>query len=218
MSVGLTDQLDIRAVLRSHLRSLGASFEDGELAYLASTRKIEDSVRDKLAWRMHQELNGQGVVVSREWPLGRGQRADLAVLCGSAPWAVVEFKALYAFDVHIKKTHDEYRERVRADLARVAERAPGAEAYAIVITTHIAGNIGNDLSRVVKYAPGLRRAIAKVGTADAVRSQAITIWAEALTTLGAPVEAFHLSSGTVWGLDVVLDAWLVGPVPHIELR
>jgi hypothetical protein len=209
---------DLRTDLGSHLRSLGASFEEGELAYLASTRKVEDCVRDKIAWRLHQELDSHGVVVSREWPLGGRNRADLALLRDAAPWAIVEFKALYAFDVHIEKNRGEYRERVRADLARVAEWAPRAEAYAVVLTTHIAGTIGKELSRVVKYATGVGRAVAQKGTADAVRSQAIDIWGEELETLGAPVEAFPLDSGTVWGLNVVLDAWLVGPVPHARLR
>jgi hypothetical protein len=217
MRSGKTASPDLRTALGSQLRSLSASFEEGELAYLASTRKVEDSVRDKIAWRLHRELDGQGVVVSREWPLGGGKRADLALLRDSAVWAIVEFKALYAFDVHIEKNRGEYRERVRADLARAAEWEPRAEAYAIVLTTHIAGTIGKDLSRVVKYATGVGRALAQIGTADAVRSQAVDIWGEDLETLGAPVEAFALDSGTVWGLSIVLDAWLVGPVPHAEL-
>jgi hypothetical protein len=207
---------DLRETLAHHLRGIGGSFDDGELAYLASTSKIEAAVRDKLAWRLHQQL-GQDVVVSREWPLGGRKRADVALLRDSIPWAVVEFKALYAFDVHIEKKRGEYRERVRTDLARAAEWAPQADAYAVVLTTHVAGTIRPDLARVVKYATGVGRALTQLGTADAVRSKALDIWGQELATLGAPVEAIELDHGAAWGLDIVLDAWLVGPVSHDHL-
>ena len=216
MTTGPTTLSDLREILGHHLREIGGRFEEGELAYLASTGKVEAAVRDRLAWRLHQQL-GQDVVVSREWPLGGAKRADVALLRDSIPWAVVEFKALYAFDVHIEKNRGEYRERVRADLARAAEWAPQAEAYAVVLTTHVAGTIRPDLARVVKYAPGIGRALTQLGTADAVRSKALEIWGQELATLGAPVEAIELDSGRVWGLDIVLDAWLVGPVPHHQL-
>jgi hypothetical protein len=207
------------------LHGLGDDFAPGQLAYLAATRKFEEPVRDALAWRLHQAMAPQRLTVSREYPLSRaspklsatGARADIAILDRADVVAVIELKALYTFNVHVPKKRDEYRERIAADLKRVAVHVPQADAYAVALTTHVSGDIPVHLLDVVKYARDVRSATKKHGGATQLRTRALPLWQSAVDALGAPVTHLELGTGQVWGLDVVVDAWLVGPVPRSAL-
>jgi hypothetical protein len=203
----------VRTYLLEELRQVANDFAPGELAYLATTSKVEIQVRDALAWRLHQRLDPGGFTVAREW-----QRADLVILDGLTAVAVLEAKALYAFDVHSPSKNALYLTKVRADLAKAAALAPEAQAFALVLTTHVDGPVPAHLRKhVVKYSSGIAGALAKHGTADAVHDRAVEIWARELTSLGAPIESVRLDAGQVWGLNIVIDAWLVGPVPRVQL-
>lgn len=212
-------------MLARALRDAAADFLPDQLAYLAATRKFEDPVRDAMAWRLHLQLLERGLTVSREFPMSRlptappqtRARADIAILHGIDMTAVVELKALYTFDVHRPKKRNEYRKLVAADLARVALHSPTAEAFAVALTTHVAGDVRADLVDVVKYAAGVRSAIKMHDSAEALRTSALPLWRSTLDELGAPVEHVEFGKGAVWDLDVVVDAWLVGPVPQPEL-
>lgn len=215
----------LATALHQALRDGGTDFTHDQLAYLAATRKIEDPVRDAVAWRLHQTLLCRGLTVSREFPIkqspdqskGTWARADIAILESASVVAVVELKALHTFDVHKPKKREEYRGRVAADLKRVAMHVPGADAFAVALTTHVAGNIRPDLPDVVKYARVVRSATKKYGDADALRNDALPLWREAMTRLEAPIDQLELGRGEVWGLEVIVDAWLVDPVPRSEL-
>jgi hypothetical protein len=207
---------DLAAELRSAVQSVGETLPADQLAFLAATRKFEEPVRDLIAWRLHQRL-APGLIVSREFPVGPKVRADLAILQGATPVAVVELKALYAFDIHSEPSRNKYRGMVAADLERTALHVASADAYAIALTTHVNGDIPAALLKVVKYAPGIRRANAKYSDAEQLRADAIPIWRAEMEGLGAPVEHITLGSGTTWTLQVTVDAWLIGPVAHATL-
>lgn len=210
-------ELDLGAELESAIHSVSETLAADHLAFLAATRKFEEPVRDVIAWRLHQRLASTGLVVSREVPVGSGARADIAILDGITPAAIVELKALYAFDVHSDSSRNEYRGKDAADLERTALHAPDADAYAIALITYVAGDIPQPLFKVVKYAKDIQRANAKYGDADRLRTDAIPIWPTAMEGLGAPVKHIVLGSGRAWTLHVTVDAWLVGPVPRSTL-
>lgn len=75
----------VQDTLNSLLGSLNDGFADNELAYLSSQGKNELQVRDKIAWRLHNEVAkkyGDQYAVCREWSpkeFGR-KKVDLAVL------------------------------------------------------------------------------------------------------------------------------------------
>jgi hypothetical protein len=131
-----TNASALRRYLLEELRAVSDGFEKGQLAYLAATSKVEIQVRDELAWRLHQRLVGDGLTVAREW-----RRADLVILRGLDPLAVVQAKALYAFDVRSDAGRSRYVAKVRADLAKAAKLAPAAEAYALVLCSSVDGAI-----------------------------------------------------------------------------
>src|SRR5438105_184489 len=91
-----------RVDLIAGLRDAAASFDPGELAYLALTSKVEHAVRDRLAWA----LSKRGHCVAREW-----RRTDLAVLDEAGdPRAALEAKATYTHDVRWGMTRTQFAE------------------------------------------------------------------------------------------------------------
>ncbi len=77
----------IQTTLQGLLNSLDTGFGKDELAYLSSQGKNELQIRDKIAWRLHNNINSEfsddnPYVVRREWsPKGFGRKkVDLAVL------------------------------------------------------------------------------------------------------------------------------------------
>lgn len=199
--------LALRDLLVSQLRAVGSSFEEDELAYLALTQKVELHFRDRLAWGLHKALEPDQLVVAREW-----RRADLAIVQGEIPIALVEAKALYSFDIHLNLNRSAYLARIRADFAKAAALAPSAERYALVIVTNVDDDIPPHLRKhVVKYAPGILKAIAQFGSGTAVGIAATTVWDAEIAALGLPVEQVAIPAGAAWGIDVTINAWLVGP-------
>jgi hypothetical protein len=198
-------------VLLQGLEDAGTSFEPGELAYLAVTSKVELPVRDRFAWELHRRLKDRSLLVAREW-----RRADLAVVRDGDAVVIIEGTALYAFDLLREPGLHKYRAKVTGDLAKAAALAPHADAYALVLCTHVLGEIAPQLKRwVVKYSSGIIGAAKSHGDAgqEAVRQ---SLRGE-LNQLG-PSDYRQMPSGSVWGLDVVVDAWLVGPISRPRLE
>ena len=97
----------IETKLKSLLSELNKLFDTNELAYLSSHTKNESPIRDKIAWRLHKDLEDEYkgnnlYVVRREWAPKSGdrRRVDLAVLKMDATLtkvekaiALIEFKA-----------------------------------------------------------------------------------------------------------------------------
>ena len=119
----------VKERLQSLLENLDNLFQDNELAYLSSHCKNELQIRDRIAWRLHQDITkeyGDLYVVRREWaPEEKNKsRVDLAILEMKADKksvqkviALIEFKAhaiarpepaYYGleFQNDVKKMHD----------------------------------------------------------------------------------------------------------------
>jgi hypothetical protein len=203
----MTANSKVVSALAMTLASLSSDFAENELAYLALTSKAELPVRDRIAWRLQQELS-DSYVVAREW-----RRADIAVLAGETPILQVEAKAMYAFDVLSAKSRAKYLAKLTADGLRMAALAPGSAPYLLALITHIDGSVAPHLTRhVVKYSGGVIAALAKEGTAEAVGTKARQLWEADLARFTSPSTRFSVAAGTIWGLTVELDAYLVGPL------
>lgn len=95
----------VKERLQSLLENLDDLFQDNELAYFSSHCKNELQIRDRIAWRLHQDITkeyGDLYVVRREWaPKEKNKsRVDLAILEMKADKksvqkviALIEFKA-----------------------------------------------------------------------------------------------------------------------------
>jgi hypothetical protein len=195
------------SALAMTLASLSSDFAENELAYLALTSKAELPVRDRIAWRLQHELS-DSYVVAREW-----RRADIAVLAGETPVLQVEAKAMYAFDILSAKSRAKYLAKLTADGLKMAAVAPDSAAYLLALVTHVDGSIAPHLRRhVVKYSGGILASLRREVTADAVGIRARQLWEADLAGFTAPSTRFNIAGGTMWGLKVELDAYLVGPL------
>ena len=95
----------VKERLQSLLENLDNLFQDNELAYFSSQCKNELQIRDRIAWRLHQDITkeyGDLYVVRREWAPEENNksRVDLAILEMTADKksvkkviALIEFKA-----------------------------------------------------------------------------------------------------------------------------
>lgn len=95
----------IKERLQYHLDRLNKLFNENELAYLSSHCKNELQIRDRIAWRLHQEITEEykePYVVRREWAPKEKEksRVDLAILemesdkiSVKKAIALIEFKA-----------------------------------------------------------------------------------------------------------------------------
>lgn len=121
-----TIEVFIKERLQYHLDRLNELFKENELAYLSSHGKNELQIRDRIAWRLHQDITkeyGALYVVRREWaPEGSGKkRVDLAILEMDADEeevknviALIEFKAQ-----SIVKREQWYYDEFKQDLKKM---------------------------------------------------------------------------------------------------
>jgi hypothetical protein len=82
-------------LLKSIISSIHKNYQTDELAYLSLTSKIENPLRDKIAFELQKSI-GKEKIVCREWTNNRlsKSKADIAILdIYGIPECIVEFKA-----------------------------------------------------------------------------------------------------------------------------
>jgi hypothetical protein len=197
--------------MASALAAIGGEFRPNELAYLAATMKVEAAIRDRLAFRLHQDYEPSGYIVAREW-----NRVDLAVLDpAGAPLALVEFKAMYTFDAFGNLRH--FTDATTADELKAQRLAVGGTAvYSLLLATHLGGTIEPQFLKPVKYSGGINRAITKHGDAAAVRAQACETIDKHLAAR-AVVARGEVEGGAAFGQSASVLYWLVRNDGHATM-
>jgi hypothetical protein len=196
-----------RDLLAERLDEASRSFDDDELAYLALTSKIEVPVRDRLAWALQR--HNPDIVVAREW-----RRRDIAVLSTSSPdtpIAVVEVKAGAANEVG---NPDRFVKWLKDDISKARKTAgcEDAEIFGLLLATVITkGPIPRSLSRVVKYRSIYDRAVA-LSTPRAAERTAYKFLEDEISRYGDFVTGSLGLGGHAFGLYVMVDFWIVGPL------
>jgi hypothetical protein len=179
---------------------VGRSFAEIELAYLGLTSKIETPIRDRLAFSLHSELSPRGYTIGREWC-----RVDIAVLCGDAPMALLEIKAMNTFDAH----RQEYPRLLRDDYLKLRGLGfKGAQLLTLLLVTHPHGEPQAPLG-VIKYASKIRGSLKKHGGPDKVEQAAmsqIDCWRQAEI-----LDKGRLPGGAAFGVSVSVHWRLFGP-------
>lgn len=82
-------------LVKSIIKEINSNFDENELAYLALTSKIENPLRDKIAFELQKKI-GSSNIICREWNDLKQyrNRVDLAILDRKGnPECLVEFKA-----------------------------------------------------------------------------------------------------------------------------
>lgn len=82
-------------LLKSIISSIHKNYQTDELAYLSLTSKIENPLRDKIAFELQKSI-GKEKIICREWTNNRlsKSKADIAILdVYGIPECIIEFKA-----------------------------------------------------------------------------------------------------------------------------
>lgn len=188
--------------IAAKLANLDSEFQPNELAYLALTTKVEHPIRDRLAFRLHQDYDPH-FVVAREW-----HRIDLAVLDpDGTPAGLVELKAMYTFDAFGALKH--YTHATTADEEKALRLAHHhTSVYSLLLATHLDRMVPAKLARAVKYSAGINRAIVSRGDAAAVHKEAISAISQGLTGRSV-VSQGEINGGSAFGIGVSVLYWLV---------
>lgn len=193
---------DQRAVIAEELSSIGSAFEPDELAYLALTIKVENQIRNRLAWRLHQRLQPQGLIVARDWI-----RADLAILDADArPMSIIAAKAMQHADARSDLNWRGYATRVQSE-ARKNRKALGSEAQMMLLAVSVAvhGAVERSKRSILKHVSGAGKSAQQDADAQ------VEAMAARLRQLGA-VQSYRLADGQAFKLQVRVDGFLVGPL------
>jgi len=196
-----------KTTLLNLLSTLRRTFAPDELAYLALTSKVEFVVRDKLAFGLHRRLHPSRAVVAREW-----RRTDLAVLTQGVPVLLLELKAMYTLDGISSVAMRRFTGLVRHDIRKARRFAgPTTELYALLLVTHSEGTLEPRVEGVVKYRARINAALDRLGTPAAVRRVSSRNTDVSLRALG-PLTRGSIKAGRAFGVPVLIDYWLIGPV------
>lgn len=190
-------------IVRS-IEKLGDQFQENELAYLALTTKIELPLRDRWAFSLYRELNGD-YNVSREW-----KRTDLAILKGSMPQVLIELKAMYSFDAALDTDGiGGFTDAMTLDANKAKYlAADDTEIYTVLLATHPGSSLSPEMNGIIKYVPGINKAIEKYGSADKVRDATCEVVNKDLSTRN--IVAFgNLRGGMAFDTEVSILYWVV---------
>lgn len=158
------------------MNDISTHFEENELAYLGITGKLENPLRDKIAFRLQKNF-GDSHIVAREWNAGpKKGRADMAILDRDGNLkCLVEIKA-YSAMIGIEK----FGEKMLADVQK-SKKVIGKEEVENVFI-FFANRVHNlPESKVIqkeaiKYAPKIRSALNQ----NILDSDIISNWQKAI--------------------------------------
>ena len=203
------------------LSELDQTFLPDELAYLATTSKVEGPIRDRLAYRLHMELDPAQVFVHREWrdPKKNGW-IDISVTDKkNYPLQLIELKA------HSGPTFEGgFSKRVREDLEKLYKASEDAtELYAIFLFNHLyhPSKIDSMFQHVVKYYDIQNFASRKHDFVQDVRDKTKENWEKHLQRIGIPLNKTHpgiyLKAGSFYMMPMEVHAYVLGPLNKAEL-
>lgn len=189
--------------LADALTNIGSDFKSNELAYLATTTKVECPFRDRLAFRLHQQYEPAGLLVAREW-----NRIDLAVLDSSgSPHCLVELKAMYTFDALTKLRF--FTDATSADELKAQRHARDeTSVYSLLLVTHLNGVVEEKFRKPVKYSAAANRAVHTYRGGERLRKYAAMAINNGLKRRKLITKG-KVAAGSAFGLDVLVLYWLV---------
>lgn len=193
--------------LSQELGNLQALFHPNELAYLALTHKIEDAIRDRLAFCLHRKWAEQdSLLVCRDW-----NDVDVAVMKDSSPVLLLEAKAQYTFDILKTGKPHNYPDLLLNDIKKVSPRRNSdTEVFTLLLATHPHEAPDHKYRAAVKYfhdvARGAKRGISLEKAKAEIDRRLIGSHPQAATDV--------IRGGNAFGVAVSVAYWLFGPYPN----
>ena len=212
------------------LQSAGCTYASGELAYLALTSQIENTVRDRVAYQLHLHLQGTRLDAGREWTKVATEREDRTLASRRLDLAIVErwgrrsrrypppvrgvaeFKAVRTCHAQTSGELNSVYRQVTNDIIKCVS-AGGLvldAIHSVVLLPHAEITRRTVEEHVIKDARKLMW-YGQLFQADAVRKKAVDGVAARLAPLG-PVRTGMIDGGEALGLRVTLPYVILGPV------
>jgi hypothetical protein len=211
--------MQLQEKLLSILATIHECFRPGELAYLAVTSKIENPLRDRIAFALHDQIE-DGFLVHREWKDKNKKKADIAITDMDN-----EVKYLIECKAHSAPTFERgYSDLIRRDLRKMCHASEEAtELYFIFFFNHVQSlrPIDRKFEYAVKYFHLLNNALKKQAYHPDMASYVHEHWAQHLRDVKldpAKSNAVTITAGSYHGMPVFIHAYVYGPVFRRELN
>ena len=203
-------KLNMGTEIIESLKGLETEWQENELAYYALTTKAELPFRDKLSWRMHKQLEKEGVISSREW-----KRTDLALIKDHEPLALIELKNMLASDSFINtwgnfKDEQFFCEMLNDKIKAKKLANDKTEVYTLLTVTHSHNIIedANPASTAVKYRKDINRRL-RLNTQEEILKEVDARVVNNLEKFGDIVYSDVMDAGTAFDTDVSIMVYLV---------
>ncbi len=203
-------------------------FRKNELAFLALTSKIENHLRDKIAFVLHENFKDE-LIISREWNDRNGKKADIAIFNNDPN---INFNRQYNIDYLIEFKaqavpifQKSFTNKFYDDLIKMANAAEDKTlGYFILFNNIIEGNLEENLSN-----PALKYLIKTKSFTDKKKSesnQSIKAgieenWKNYLKIKHLPYgksEMVELIAGKYNNLKVTIVTFVYGPLNSKDLK
>lgn len=198
--------MSFSALIAEAVRGVEYEFRPGELAYLALTAKIEQPVRDRLAFLLHEKSQNGSVMVAREW-----ENVDIAILIGGVPRVLLELKAAYTFDILKNgKPHSCFNEVANDVRKRFLRQYEAVEIYTLLLASHPHQLPNSTFQEGIAYYSNLQAQFNRLADAE----QAYECSRERADEImkNHPVQVSgRLRGGVAFGVEVSVSYWLSGP-------
>ena len=139
--------------------NVGILFQREEISFLGLTSKIENPIRDNLAFSLHNEFKEKYIVTS-EW-----KKCDIAILdkITHEPLMLLELKNCYSCDLIKNSTLKEYVLEIKKDLQKSEVLSTNkTEYYSILLITKPRNKIPIQYLNIVKYSKAINAGFNKL--------------------------------------------------------
>jgi hypothetical protein len=204
--------MQLQEKLISILATIHECFRPDELAYLAVTSKIENPLRDRIAFALHDQI-GDCFLVHREWKDKYKKKADIAVTdMDNKVKCLIECKA------HSAPTYERgYSDLIRGDMRKMYHTSEEAtELYFIFFFNHLQSfrPIDRKFEYAIKYFHLLNNALKRRAYSPDMTSHVHQHWAQHLRDISldsAKSNAIVIPAGSYHAMPVFIHAYLYGP-------
>ncbi len=204
------------------LKNIETDFKKGELAYLAMTSKIENPLRDRMAFALHSQFGGQ-YLICREWNKGeKSNRTDIAIIDRQTE----EIKCLIELKANTTPRYEESRSKeLAADFQKMTRVAKDdTELYFVSFNNFIQTSkvIDVKLGHSIKYHSDINRVLSKTNTSE-LRDNITSYWETYLSTHSLDVKKYETieigvrTDDEYYDLQLTVITFLYGPVFKSDL-
>jgi hypothetical protein len=199
---------EYESIIADVIQNIGKEYDENELAYLCLTSKVENPLRDKIAFQLHKQL-GENKLVCREWTNKGVQKnkSDIAILdFDDNVECIIEFKAHSSI-----QGINEWLNEMEEDISKAKEVSlKNTAIFFVLFVNNLEGMPeGNHFEHSVKYHGNLQRGIKK-SSKEVADKWKQTVSAKGKLNYKPPVE-IEISAGEYYLAKTAITCFIHGP-------